>query len=212
MGATYVIGALVAALLFAGIINGSTSGVDYSQPTDDNSEDDGPNSSPPIDRPGDDQEANATSSSLLDTFILGISGVVNTVQNLGVSSKIKLFWAAIGSAEGYGIPGAIPTVTNNRGDLSKGDFGDTGQYIQAGDGEQVIVFPDISTGDAAGYTKLQNIVNGKSQVYNLSMSIQDMGTRWAGNAQVWSANVAAYLRQNGYPNVTPQTKLSEVLT
>jgi len=60
--------------------------------------------------------------------------------------------AAIAKAEGFGTPGAIPTLANNPGDLIAGPFatahGATGA-IPAQGGQMIATFPDIATGTAA---------------------------------------------------------------
>lgn len=60
--------------------------------------------------------------------------------------------AAIAKAEGFGIPGNIPTLANNPGDLIAGPFatahGATGA-IPAQSGQMIATFPDVATGTAA---------------------------------------------------------------
>ncbi len=60
--------------------------------------------------------------------------------------------AAIAKAEGFGTPGAIPTLANNPGDLVAGPFatahGATGSLPAAG-GQQIATFPSVEAGTAA---------------------------------------------------------------
>jgi hypothetical protein len=97
---------------------------------------------------------------------------------------------AIAYAEGYNVVTAVPYLLNNPGDLSDGadKFG-----AEFHSGSHVTHFPDALTGWSWLYAKLQNAVNGNSAVYDPSMSWREIGVKWAGNAAVWSANVAARL-------------------
>ncbi len=100
---------------------------------------------------------------------------------------------AIANAEGYGIPGAIPTVANNPGDLANGDIG----YGSMGNG--ITVYPDPQS----GYTALQNqimaIQNGSSANYSPTDSIASIGDTWTGGTATapgdpnWANNVASSL-------------------
>jgi len=121
------------------------------------------------------------------------------------SNQVTLFAQAIAAAEGFGQQGAIPTSAHNPGDLTMGDFGDTGNYVVSRGGEKIIVFPDDASGWNALYRKLENIVNGGSHVYNLNITIAQMGALWAGS-QFWAKNVAAAL------GVSVETPLSNVLS
>ena len=67
---------------------------------------------------------------------------------------------AIANQEGYGQSGAIPTRSNNPGDLKNGDIG----YGVDTNGETV--YPDANAGYAALQNQIQIIANGTSPVYN----------------------------------------------
>ena len=204
----YVVGALIAAFFVAGTTYAATTGSGASDPSNDPNYT-GDSSIDPGAGAFDDYE-NLAPSSTVNSIISAISQGVTAIVNQGFSQKIVTFANAIAFAEGYGGAGAIPTVANDPGDLSKGDFGDTGFYLKAGDGEQVIKYPTAQDGFNALYQKLQNIVNGGSSVYSLNMSILQMGNKYSGNGSVWSRNVVSYLNQQGV-NATQQTLLAEVL-
>jgi len=113
--------------------------------------------------------------------------------------------AAIGKAEGYGKPGAIPTLANNPGDLVAGPFasahGATGSITAAG-GQQIATFPDPATGFAAEDALVANNYSGGS--------ISDLAANWLSGSspqaqQDWSNNVAGAL---GVPISTPVASLS----
>lgn len=91
---------------------------------------------------------------------------------------------AIGSAEGYGVSGAIPTRANNPGDLKLGDIG----YGTIGQG--ITVFPNAAAGNQALINQLQKIQNNTSRYYNSDMSIAQIGQTWSGGDPAWSNNVS----------------------
>jgi hypothetical protein len=113
--------------------------------------------------------------------------------------------AAIGTAEGYGKPGAIPTLAQNPGDLVAGPFatahGATGA-ITAANGQQIATFPDFTTGQAAEDALVANNYTGGS--------ISDLAANWlagspAADQQNWANTVASQL---GVPASTPVTSLA----
>lgn len=108
---------------------------------------------------------------------------------------LKNFARAIASAEGFGVPGAIPTIANNPGDLKLG--GDTINGIS--------VFATADEGWSKLYRQIALIVSGSSNYYNLDMSIAEMGRIYAGGDENWATNVARYL------NVSRDAKLWEVI-
>lgn len=109
---------------------------------------------------------------------------------------LKNFARAIASAEGYGIPGAIPTVANNPGDLKLG-----GETTSGG----ISIFASAEEGWSKLYRQLALIVSGSSNYYNLDMSIAEMGRTYAGGDDNWATNVAGYL------GVSRDAKLWEVI-
>lgn len=111
------------------------------------------------------------------------------------------FGSAIANAEGYGVPGAIPTEANNPGDLALGDIG----YGTLGN--NITVFPSASAG-ADALTNQENLIsNGESANYSSGESIADMGTTYAGasGGSTWAANVAKFL------GVSPNTPIGSLL-
>lgn len=107
-----------------------------------------------------------------------------------ITSKIQEFAQAIAHAEGFGVPGAVPTIFHNPGDLGPGDTGIAGS---AHGGSVVSQLPDDATGWAMLYRKVGNIFAGKSNVYSTSMTIREVAQRYAGDWQNWANNVAADL-------------------
>jgi hypothetical protein len=114
-------------------------------------------------------------------------------------SGLKALAKAISFAEGYGIPGAIPTDRNNPGDLK----------LSAG---TITTFATPAEGWAALYHQLGLIASGASNYYQLDMSIGDMGRVWTATEQsAWSSNVASWLRDHWRSTVTTETTLREIL-
>jgi hypothetical protein len=114
------------------------------------------------------------------------------------SEPIKRFARAVAAAEGYGIPGAIPTIANNPGDLVIPGWSPT---LGAG----IAVFDSDDYGWSRLYRQLALVISGQSSYYYLDMSIADMGRTWAGGDLNWARNVARNL------NVSTDTPLWQVL-
>jgi len=115
----------------------------------------------------------------------GALGGVGTVNATPLNAKISQLAQAIGRAEGFGIPGAVPTVAHNPGDLVLGDIGN-GTANDAG----VTIFDTDADGWGALYNELNLIFTGKSSVYSTSMTFAAMGLLWSGGDPSWSSNVA----------------------
>jgi len=110
------------------------------------------------------------------------------------SKVIKDLAQAIAHAEGFGVPGAVPTRAHNPGDLKipnwKGPI--TGN-------ENISVFSDDETGWERLYHQLDLIVTKKSHVYNLKMTFIDFANKWTTTEQsFWLDNVMLKLRNLGY--------------
>lgn len=106
------------------------------------------------------------------------------------SSGIVALANAIAAAEGFGIPGAIPTRANNPGNLVIPGW--KGETLGA---EGISVFATADEGWKRLYNQLQLIKDGRSRVYTLNDTIATMGAKWAphdgGN---WAANVSRVLQ------------------
>jgi len=116
------------------------------------------------------------------------------------SDQVQRMARAIAYAEGYGIPGAIPTVANNPGDLVIPGWEPT--LGSAG----IAVFDSADYGWSRLYRQLQLIIRGDSNYYNLDMTLAAMGRTYAGGDLNWARNVASYL------GVSTSTTLGQVLT
>ena len=119
-----------------------------------------------------------------------------------LSTKIKQFAQAIGVAEGFGQPDAVPTLYNNPGDLGPGDTGYEGVFHG---GSIVSQLPDVATGWRLLEQKIANAFSGQSSVYNSNMTFAEWAQKYAGDWVNWSKNVAGYL------GVDPNTRISDWL-
>lgn len=125
--------------------------------------------------------------------------------DMNYNDKISNVAEGIAHAEGYGIPGAIPTIAHNPGDLVIPNW--PGNRLGS---EGISVFsPDGA--DAEGWNRLKHqlqiIIDGTSHVYTLDDTISVMANKWTSTQKpIWAGNLASYL------GVTPDTTLREVLT
>lgn len=113
------------------------------------------------------------------------------------------FAQAVSVAEGFGIPGAIPTTANNPCDLSVGDSGSF-ETDGVANKENVVRFVHLEDGWQAAYVKFNRILAGRSLVYPLTMTLAEMGLRYSGGDPNWSANVAKEL------GVSTETTLADL--
>lgn len=115
-----------------------------------------------------------------------------------------LAWA-IAQAEGFGVKDAIPTKAHNPGDLVMDWL--PGEKMGT---EGIHVFQDDATGWAALEHQLDLIRDGKSQVYQASMTLGQMAMRWTRTQpEDWGENVAAWFnhRDRSVDLLTPLKEL-----
>jgi hypothetical protein len=117
-----------------------------------------------------------------------------------LNAQVQQLAQAIATAEGFGIPGAVPTRANNPGDLVLGDQG-LGVANSAG----VTIFATVAAGWAALYYELNLIFLGESSQYNPSMTFAQFAQKWTGgdNAGAWASNVTSSI------SASPGTLLSD---
>ena len=111
-----------------------------------------------------------------------------------VDEKTKRFAEAIAQAEGFGIPGAIPTVNHNPGDLKI-------------PGSRLVKGHTFFTTDEAGWNALFRQIglmrSGKSRVYKPDFTFEQVARKYAEGWRNWLANVTRVL------GVTPQMTLRQ---
>ena len=117
----------------------------------------------------------------------------------GRSQSFLDFAESIAYAEGYGVPGAIPTVRNNPGDLKL-----------TGDGS-ITTFPTVQAGWDALYHQLEIMRDGTSSYYRPDMRLIDMARIWTTTEQsAWVSNVVRSMQSRGH-SVTIYSILGDVL-
>lgn len=99
-------------------------------------------------------------------------------------STLSPLGSVIASTEGYGIPGAIPTIANNPGDLENGNLG-YGTLTTA-NGGQVTVYPTLASGQAALENQVSLMVNGGSSIYQPGMTVAQANSTYTGGASTTS--------------------------
>lgn len=99
-------------------------------------------------------------------------------------ANVQRFAEAIAKAEGFGKPGAIPTLRNNPGNLK-----------MPKDGGQITTFATAEEGWEALRKQIRLIASGDSRFYNLNMTLVEMAQIWTGEAAFrnWSRNVSISL-------------------
>lgn len=131
-----------------------------------------------------------------------MSGAPGPVAVPNLEGKIWEFAYAIAFAEGFGVPGKVPTLYHNPGDLGPGDTGFQGEEHS---GSVVSKLPDDATGWQLLYNKIARAFAGQSSVYSANMTIMEWAQKYAADSQVWANNVASYL------GLTPDTRIVDWL-
>lgn len=122
-------------------------------------------------------------------------------SSVSYSNAIKALAQAIARAEGFYIVGSAPNRAHNPGAMKV-----PGWKGQTTGSEGITVFGSDAEGWQALYRQLNLIASGRSGVYTLGMSIEEMARRWTATQQSeWAANVSQTL---GVPS---STSLSQVL-
>ena len=127
---------------------------------------------------------------VLAAGMAGLCGFAGYSRGLGALSPLG---QAIAGAEGYGQPGAVPTVANNPGDLELGEIS-VAEWTPAANGNEISNFPTADAGAAALENQINLIATGQSTAgYTPSMSIAQVGQLYSGGSSNWANNVAKAL-------------------
>lgn len=125
-------------------------------------------------------------------YAMKLSGLDTTAD---YTPSIVAFAKAIAKAEGFGVPGAIPTLANNPGDLVIPGW--TGEKLGSAG---ISVFSNPNDGWTRLYNELQMIVNGSSSIYSPEDTIDSMAVKWtATDPESWALIVSSTL---GIPSDT----------
>jgi len=101
------------------------------------------------------------------------------------------FAEAISKAEGFGVAGAVPTSYNNPGDLTGAD---RGAFPVVGcNAEGIWHFVNVEDGWQSLYVKVARMLSGRSRIYPLEFTIEQVGLTYAHGDPSWGRNVAAAL-------------------
>jgi hypothetical protein len=120
--------------------------------------------------------------------VLFIGAFYLLTKNAQFDPKIQAIAKAIAKAEGFGIPGAIPTVSHNPGNLKLGDTGN-------GTNQGKTIFPDDATGWQALYHQVGLMISGQSDYYGPGDTWRDIAGTWVGtpDANNWMLTVTREL-------------------
>lgn len=123
-----------------------------------------------------------------------IGGIALVAYMMSPTRKIRRIADAIALAEGYGVPGAIPTVRNNPGNIRDTRTG------------EIITYASPAEGWAALYRQVTMMLTGESRYYKPTMTIAEVAKTYTGEAAYmnWARNVALHL------GVTVDTTLQDV--
>lgn len=109
------------------------------------------------------------------------------------SNEVLQLSKAIAHAEGFGPPDALPTKARNPGDVTGSDAGSF-QTNGVANPEGVWNFVNLEDGWQALYIKVDRILRGKSHTYPLTLTLEQVGERYAGIGHPeWAVNVSSYL-------------------
>ena len=120
-----------------------------------------------------------------------LTTITNDQSTWPTGDRLWDFCRAVAEHEGADQPGSAPDRFNNPGDLSKGDEHGQGiiGYHTLPDKEILIIFSAKAGGWMALRTKFQHILNGKSVVYLPSMTLTEIGAKYASDPR-WAKGVA----------------------
>lgn len=144
---------------------------------------------------------------------VGVYAMSANLKAAAGATPLQLFALAIAFAEGAidingnPIPGVIPTLRNNPGDLEEGN-GDAAS--------PVTYFPTAAAGWSALYAELQLIQNGGAYIA-YDQPLASFAVAWTGNdnAASWTTNAIFYLDSYGVVDktgiaVSSQTSVSDI--
>lgn len=122
--------------------------------------------------------------------INGQNMITNDSSSWPSGDRIWDICRAIAIAEGANVENSNPDRLNNPGDISDG--ADTYGF-ENHSGSKVTKFPDKETGWKWLYRKINNALNGNSDVFKPTMTWLQFAQKYAGNWQSWVNNVTSEL-------------------
>ena len=130
-------------------------------------------------------------------------------------SLIERFSQAAAHEEGFfeTDPAKIPTVpqrANNPADLTDDkDLGYGTIQTSGPNGAKITIYPSVTDGWNAAYRKFRRMLSGASEVYPLSLTVEQVGLKFSGDPN-WGRNVASRIGTVGTLTVTADTTLAEI--
>lgn len=123
---------------------------------------------------------------------------------------LQQLWDAITQGEGANVPGSIPNVTGNSGDLELGDIGYG--LVSAQGGQQITSFGgDTNLANSEGEnllsTEIYNEQNGLSPGLTMDQYLNQYATGSTTGTNTLAGNVSKLL---GLPGTTPLTSFGQV--
>lgn len=124
---------------------------------------------------------------------------------------IERFSQAIARTEGFYVtdPALIPTIpqcANNPLDITdEGNIGNGVIQTSGPAGAGITIYSNVTDGWNAGYRKVRRMLSGASEVYLLSMNLEEVGEKWS-DTPTWGQDVAEFL---GVPVTTTLAELAQ---
>lgn len=114
--------------------------------------------------------------------ILTFAAVGLALLKTGPGDRVKRIAQAIATAEGYGVPGAIPTVRNNPGN------------IRSKEGP-IATYPSPEAGWEALYNQVRRMLDGSSPYYPTHYTLAQVARVYTGESAYmnWARNVGRIL-------------------
>src|SRR5271170_1212292 len=96
-------------------------------------------------------------------------------EEMTPENLIQAFATAIAKEEGFYVDGSVPQRARNPGDLANGDVGNGVIETGGPNGAKITIYTTVEDGWNALLNKVARMLNGSSEVYLLSMTIQQVG-------------------------------------
>lgn len=126
-------------------------------------------------------------------LFIGFAAVVALTNAPSVADRVQRIARAIATAEGYGVPGAIPTIRNNPGNIRSA----------AG---PIATYPTVEAGWDALYRQVSRMLDGSSPYYPTHYTLAQVAKVYTGESAYmnWAKNVGRIL------GVSTDTIFSEI--
>lgn len=128
-------------------------------------------------------------------------GAVEVIALSDLEKRVQKLADGIERAEGYGVPGARPTVNNNPGDLRLDTIGRSIGVDNAG----FQIYASYEDGRQALEKQARLMLNNGSRIYNEDMTIREVASHYTTTERdAWAFNVASSI------GVSPDTPINQI--